>query len=705
MSEILREGRNCWKLARADRLAFLIDAAAFYSAFADALERASRSVMILCWDFDARVRLRRDGRGSPGIGELLEAAVRARPELEIHVLEWDFTLLYTFGGESRPIFSRSRPSHSRIHLHADDSHPTGGSHHQKVIVVDDQVAFVGGLDFTTGRWDTPEHRPDDPRRVGPSGESHGPFHDVQVVLSGPAAALLGDLARDRWWRARGERLAPVVVDGDPWPEGLEADIQNARVAIARTEPRSPPEVEVREVEELYLTSIAAARRWIYIESQYLTSAAVADAISRRLDESDGPEVVVVLPRDSSGWLEQGTMDVLRARVLRRLRSLPGNRRLRVYYPVVRHDAEQTPIYVHSKVMVIDDALVRVGSSNISNRSMGLDTECDLAVEAGDDALLQAMVAGLRQRLLAEHLGVGAERVRAVEEETGSLIETVERLRGGARTLVPLTHEPPEWLMEALPDRDVVDPERPVDLERWIDRQVPRGVKRMAGRRLLGLAGMAVLAGLVTAALTLTPQGRWLGPERIAEVLPITRGLAGPVVVIAAFLMGSVFLVPVTLLTLATVLIYTPMPGVLYAALGLTVGAAATYGLGRWLNPDTVRRIGGSHLNRISAELARKGFLGMLTLRLLPLASFSLIGYVAGAARVRFGDYALSTTVGLAPLLLAVVLFTDRLEAAIVEPSVVNLALLILVVCGIAAASFVFGRWLRRHGERDRGTGA
>lgn len=705
MTRILREGHNCWRMARADRLSFLVDAAAFYSAVAGALEQAQRSVMILGWDFDPRVRLLRDGGESPELAELLEAGVRRRRQLRVHILEWDFTLLYVFGGESRPIFSRRRARHRRILRRGDANHPTGGSHHQKVVVVDDRLAFVGGLDFKTGRWDTPRHTPDDPLRRGPGGEPYPPFHDVQVAVSGPAAAVLGELARRRWRRATGQRLQPPEVEGEPWPPDLNADIEGVTVAVARTEPGLASRPEIREVERLYIDSIAAARRWIYIESQYLTSDVIADALGRRLEEPDGPEIVIVLPSDSSGWLEQGTMDVLRARVLRRLRRVPGSHKLRVYYPVSAAGGETVPVYVHSKVMVVDDTLARVGSSNISNRSMGLDTECDLAIESDGEPRVERAIAGLRERLLAEHLGVTAARVRDSLESTGSLIETVERHRAGGRTLRVLEHEPPEWLMQALPDRDVIDPERPIDLERWIDLQVPGRAKRLAGGRLLGIAVLAALAGLITAALTLTPAAHWLAPEQIAEFVPLRSGVAGPLVVLIAYLVGCALLIPVTLLTLGTVLIYGPLPGLAYSALGIAAGAAATYAIGRRLRPETVRRLSRSRINRISAELARKGFLGMLTLRLLPLASFSLVSYMAGAARVRFGDFTLSTVAGLAPLLFSVVIFADRLEAAITRPGWLNVALLVVVVLGIAGVTFIFGRWLWRRGLGAAAAGA
>ena len=117
---------------------------------------------------------------------------------------------------------------------------------------------------------------------------------------------------------------------------------------------------------------------MYLENQYLSSAAIGDALAARLQEKDGPEIIMVLPQETSEWLEQVSMAVLRSRLLKRLRAADRFGRLHVYYPVL--EDENIQMRVHSKVCFIDDRLLRVGSANLNNRSMGLDTECDLAIE-------------------------------------------------------------------------------------------------------------------------------------------------------------------------------------------------------------------------------------------------------------------------------------------------------------------------------------
>ena len=244
---------------------------------------------------------------------------------------------------------------------------------------------------------------------------------------------------------------------DLWPRGIRPDLENVKVAIARTEPRHGGREAVREVEALHLDAIAAARASIFIENQYLTTRSIGDVLERRLAEPNGPEVVVIGPRKCVGWLEETTMGVMRARMIDRLRAADHGNRLRIYYPVVPELGERR-LHVHSKVMVVDDRFARVGSANLNNRSMGFDSECDLAIEAENDAQRPGVTA-LRDRLLAEHLGASVEEVCATQARTGSLIETIEQLRGGPRTLEPLSPEVAAWLQRWMPsDGSLADPD-------------------------------------------------------------------------------------------------------------------------------------------------------------------------------------------------------------------------------------------------------
>ena len=209
---ILQPGRNCWRLEQARRFYMVQDAADYFRIVRRALLSARHTVFVLGWDVTAGIDL--DPGASPSevptrFDALLKYIVRRQRHLHCYILTWDYGLLFTL---ERDPFSRFRfgwATPKRVHFEFDDRHPLGASHHQKVVVIDDELAFCGGIDLTSHRWDTSAHRPDEPHRVTPIGTVYGPYHEIQAMVDGPVAASLGALARDRFPRER-ERKIPTV---------------------------------------------------------------------------------------------------------------------------------------------------------------------------------------------------------------------------------------------------------------------------------------------------------------------------------------------------------------------------------------------------------------------------------------------------------------------------------------------------------------
>jgi len=694
---VLAQGRNCWRIARAKRAAFLIDAESYFAALTAAVERAKQSVLIVGWDMDSRIRLLRDKQKHNlpvQLGDFLNAVASRLRGLHIHVLDWDFAMIYAFERELFPVFKLDWQGHRRVHFRLDGRHPVGASHHQKIVVVDDSIAFVGGIDLTRHRWDTREHRPQDPRRVDPEGNQYQPFHDVQVAVDGAASRALGDLARERWRKATGYRLhTPEGGSDDPWPPELSPDMEDVHVGIARTEPSYEGSSEVREVEALYLDAISAAHRFIYIENQYLTSASIGEALAARLGEKKGPEVVIVLPAKSGGWLEHSTMDVLRTRLLQHLSAADRFGHLRAYYPIIP-GLDNNQINVHAKVLVIDDTLVRVGSSNISNRSMGLDTECDLAIESAGNACVEKAISGFRSQLLGEHLGVEPERVSEAVSSKGSLISAVEELRGNERTLMPLSNEASEWTETAIQSIGIADPEKPLDLEDFIEEFIPEQEERPSSRRLWYMAGILLCMLGLAAAWRWTQLGEWVDFQTIVGGAENLSGNpAAPFIVMAIYVFGSVAMVPITLILVGTAFIFGPLLALSYSVLGCILAGAATYAIGRLLGRDIVRRLGGSKLNRLSRRLSRHGIITTAMVQLLPVAPFTVKNMVAGASHIHFRDFLFGTVLGMIPGIIAITLLGHRLEVAIRKPGAGSFAILTVLLILIGFGAFFLRRWL------------
>ena len=699
---VLREGTNCWRISRANRASFIVDGEAYFAAVRDAIIEARRSIFIVGWDIHSQLELVRNDGGDDGLpralGALVDAVASRRPELEVYILDWDFAMIYAMEREFFPRYKLRWKSHDRVHFCLDGEHPVGASQHQKIVVVDDQVAFSGGLDLGTWRWDSCAHLVNDKRRVDPDGESYPPFHDVQMIVDGAAACALGELARARWLAAGGVEPAPIRRrndDHDPWPSNVDAVFLQVDVGISRTSPQYKDRDQVREVEQLYLDSIEAARRFIYVENQYLSSHRIGQALAQRLQEPNGPELIIVMPKQTGGWLEQHTMDVLRARLLRSLRNADRHGRLRVYYVRLAEEPHVT-LMVHAKVMIIDDQFVRIASSNLSNRSMGLDSECDLAVESGESQDSGKAIGEFRRRLLAEHLGRTADDLAAAESSTRSLIEAVESLRDGERTLMPLKAEVSAELDRWVPESALLDPEEPVEPEELLDRFVGPGQEKSLRKGLIKLSSLLLLVLALVAAWRWTSLAEWLDVDRAAAIggwmdaQPFT-----PALVLGTYLVAGSMGVPVTLLIVVTVMVFGPWIGMGYALAGSELSALASFGLGHLLGSAAVSRLAGSRINRIGRTLSRRGLVTIITLRIVPVAPFAVINLVAGASEIRFRDFAIGSLIGMVPGVLAAAFLTDQIVASLREPSGTTIATAVVAIAIVAAGLVGLRHWLRK----------
>ena len=702
---ILQPGRNCASVERAGRVSFIVDAADYFAAFRAAARSARRSIFIVGWDVDSRIRLVPDGArdGLPeSLGDFLDALLRRKRGLQVHVLDWDFAMLLAEGREPRPVYSSGWSRHRRLHFHLDSAHPLGASHHQKIVVIDDALAFVGGLDLTHCRWDTPAHAANDPRRRHPDGRSCMPFHDLMMAVDGDAAAELGSLVRERWYRATDRSVDAGRCAADPqlWPEALSVDLRDVDVAIARTEPAYRQWQQVQEVKQLYLDGIAAASRHLYFENQYFSAAAVAEALEGRLQEPQGPDVVLVSRCRDAGWLEESTMGVLRARLHRRLRAADRHGHYGAFYPVVAH-LDDAYVNVHSKLLIVDDELVTIGSANLNNRSMGLDTECNLAIEAAGDDRIREAVRGLRQRLLAEHLGASVAAVAGAGRQHERLLAAIAALQDDERTLAVLEPEVPEALDALIPDGEYIDPERPVAFEQLVDELAPAEAPARFTNRLAAIGLLLVAFIALAAAWRWTPLTEWLDVATLVEAASrLAQHAWAPAIVLLGYLVTGFLVVPVTVLIVATVLVFGPWLGSLYALAGALLSAAAIYGVGRALGRDVVSRVAGPRLNRLSRLLGERGIVAMITVRLLPVAPYSIVNLVAGATHIRARDFLVGTAIGLSPGVIAIALFTDSVVAAIRDPGKWTLAALAAVAVAVALAAVALRRWLTRRGAVD-----
>ncbi len=705
-ADVLKKKSNCWCLTHAEKAGFLIDGAAYFSAVADAIDQAQKTIFIAAWDIDSRIPLLRGDEASDDqtdLGAFLNAKAKRTPGLHVYILSWDFPMLYAMEREWMPIFKLGWKTHGRVFFHLDDQHPMGASQHQKLVVIDNQVAFCGGLDLTNSRWDTPEHRLDDPRRVTPEGDPYSPFHDIQVALEGEAAEALGQLFADRWKWATGKQIATHAASQDPgsaspWPKNLQPDLKDMQLGISRTLPAYKGRKEVREVENLYRDAVAAAQKSIYIENQYLTSGKIAEILKKSLSREQGPDICIILPEASSGWLEQSTMDSIRARILKTLFAADMHHRLGVFYPVLEDG--KTPLYVHAKLMIVDERMAIIGSANLSNRSMRFDSECVLAFEAGEDDRVGEAIACLRSRLLAEHSGRSVDAVAkafAEEKSMNSIIASLSSKDSGRRLKKLAYHQSlPVDGAAIVGDSELLDPESPVAFDRMMDRFARDRQEQSKAPQMVKLAGVLVFLFGLAAAWRWSPLAQWITTENMAAWAGDIRShpMSFPIVM-AVYVAAGFLMVPITLLVGVTAMVYDPVWAVLYAFSGCLLSALATFLTGAGVGKQMVRKVAGKKLNHISRQMAKKGILTVAVIRNIPVAPFTIINLIAGASHIRLKDYLLGTALGMTPGILAITIFADRLLHTIMHPDWINA----LIAAALAAALVAGNLWVTKRLSR------
>ncbi len=693
---LLRPDHNVWRIERAKRAAVLIDAASFFAAVREACLKAKRSILVVGWDIDGRTPLvgaearPADGYASE-FADFLTELVETRPDLHVHLLLWDYSLLYAGEREPLPRLSLGWRTPERVTLCIDNSVPFGSSQHQKIVVVDDALAFSGGLDITIRRWDTSAHAADNSDRVDPAGQAYRPFHDVQMMIDGPAAQALALLARERWCRANGG--TPMVEPaGDPWPDSCPPDFTDVEVGIARTQPRYNGDEAICEVQALFVDAIDHARRHIYIENQFLSSPLIADRLAERLQRQPELEVVMVAPRSHESWVEKRTMRNGRIRFWRRV-SAAGGDRVRLLYPSVEQGGKRTDTMVHSKIMIVDDRLLRVGSANLNNRSMGADTECDLAIEAKNDAE-RAAILRLRNRLLGEHCGVDEGEVAKALARHGSLVRAAQELSANGHSLRPIDDGEPDGgeLMEIA--GRIADPARPLR------------PARIAHHLLTRFAPVVAILGLILVVLGIALAWRYTGlsdvatPERIRSLLAAAKGEPWAIlVVVPLFVLAGVLAFPLNILILATAAVFGPWLGLLYGGAGAMTSGVIMFFIGSRLGRQALERRLGGRAKRAVEGVRKQGVLAVVALRLLPVAPFTFVNLAAGAGGIRFVDFFLGSVLGLLPGLTLLSVMGDRIISILSNPTIGDVALVVLCVLGLIGLAAVAQALLSRRGGR------
>jgi phosphatidylserine/phosphatidylglycerophosphate/cardiolipin synthase-like enzyme len=404
----------------------LIDGEEALAAMAQAVAGARSSVHIAGWFASPDFRLTREP-GAPTLRDLLAETAERVP---VRVLLWAGPPLPVFkptrrmARDARDAFMRG----SRVRCELDRRERTMHCHHEKLIIVDGQTAFVGGIDLTDlagDRLDGQAHRPGGPIA----------WHDAACELRGPIVADVAAHFADRWSEVVGEPLA--APDPAACPPAGTTRIQLARTVPERTY-RFAPRGDFSILGQ-YVRALRSAESFVYLENQFLWSSEVVDILADKLRRppSDTFRILLLLPlRPNDG------ADTTRGQLGRLLAADAGQGRL-LAVTVDAHDGDETgPLYVHAKVGIVDDTWLTLGSANLNEHSLFNDTEVNIVLR--DDATIRAT----RLRLWSEHLQRPEEDV---SHDPAKVIDTLWRPTAAHQAHLESSGMPRTHRLTLLPD--------------------------------------------------------------------------------------------------------------------------------------------------------------------------------------------------------------------------------------------------------------
>lgn len=692
-NNIFEPGENCWVESNATFATPLIDCANYYKALHSSIVKAKHSIFIVGWDIDSRIRLIRgedeaQSSAPSVISDLLKWKAEQTPDIQIYLLRWDSSLAFFAQRElwAKEAWDEKTPDNVKTEL--DDTIPMGGSQHQKIVVIDDELVFSGGMDVSTNRWDTRDHPVVSEERDGPDGE-YGPLHDVQMVSSGPVVADFSKLVRWRWQRVANE--TPIAIRDNAninidapipaaWPESYPPIFKNVECALARTIPFMDEVEPAQEVRHMLLDLIGQAESFIYIENQFTTRQEIAEELNRQLKLKPNLNVCIVSSYEPKGKFECEAFWASRIQFKTILESGISPERVKMTYSSIENmQGKRAYKRIHSKVMTIDDKYLVIGSSNLSNRSMTLDTEIDTVLYGNTPENKQSVV-NVRNDLLAEHTGRELEDMPAIFEQPNPVEALMQGQIAHGYILTEVRDEIFTEQSTANLFRSLSDPEEPL-----ISIPTPGGTvlparnpRRRSIMIAIGVTIVAVMCGLMYWASQSIP---WLSSDSINAFLEESRGtyFALPTVLMV-YVVGGILFFPVTVLSLAVAAIFGPIWGPIYGMMGALLSSAILFGIGKLSGNAGLKKLGGPKVAAVDEKLKRSGIVGVAAIRMLPIAPFSLVNLVAGISSIGIIQFLVGTFLGMFPPMIAKGLVGDSIAQIWQNPSVETISYL---VAGIA----------------------
>lgn len=698
--KLFEKGKNCTAVSQARFAAPIVDCANYYRALHEAISASKKNIYIVGWDIDSRIRLIRGREEKQSslpskIIDLIKYKTEENPELDVRLLRWDSSFAF-FGMRevwAKEVWDDGTPDNVQTML--DCTIPMGGSQHQKIVIIDNELAFTGGMDVAVHRWDTRKHEINHPERDDGDG-AYGPFHDVQVAVTGEVVKHLAKLVKWRWNRLVVDHDQPIKdlsfnnLDTLPetWPKSVEPIFENIDCAIAQTIPEMTDAKPRRQVKSMLLDLINQAREFVYIENQFANNTEIAKALNKRLKECPSLRVLIVSSYKPEGAVETEAYWAGRIDFKKQIEDgVKDEQVLIAYSGSTDREGLKGQKRVHAKVMVIDNNYFVIGSSNLSKRSMTLDTECDLTF-AANNKKQQEKVEWFRNDLISEHSGWPAADVQKFIDGKNTFNELTSCKEKYVYCLKEAEDEvfTDKNLQNLItPIGDPIEPIIPsIPLPSGKTLHVPNPSKKS----LILFSFFTIVALLVGSGYLLSQHVDWMNQDYLIEQLTGFRDSPWAIFLVCAiYMIAGLLFFPVSVLSLAVAMVFGAVWGVVYGMAGALCSTLLLFVIGQFVGEKGIRSIIGPRINRIDKKFADNGILGVAIIRNIPVAPFSLVNMVAGVSSIKLYHFLIGTFIGMLPLMIVKGIVGGSVADILREPTIKHISFLVVGVIAWLAVAY------------------
>lgn len=668
----------------------------YYETFYKAAKKAEKRICIAGWHFHYDTRLIINEDKTVVLLDFLKELTEEKPNLNIYISIWDASIIYDMHREI-PKAKKEFANVKNVHFQLVSDDTPISSVHEKYVVIDDYLTLISGMDLTKERWDTREHKPHDERRMA-YGKEYPPYFDISAVITGKVSQTFGSFFQKRWHHYGGDELKDI--SPNQFSLDIEPHFTNIDIDIIRTQ--TPSDVELSplsEIKESYINAIKSAKKYIFIENQYFGSETIQDLIIEQLENQKDLEVIVIVSDYPSGKIEEITLTQQNHLFLKRLKNFEHSDRILVAACHIKNWQEK--IHLHSKLLVVDDNFITLGSANVANRSFNYDAEINISFTSDDKETMQ----NIMLERIAEYLQIPAKKIKESWDKHNSLIKAVEENNNQDYKLKAIEPKLNDNLLSNTASSLALDFANPGGKKEStkVFYTLMHRVSNIIFNRITASAIVIAVLGLVVFSVY-TSYGIEVKEYfyRIEEFAKNSPEIVSFGLVVLLYIVLTLMFIPLVVPITGSVVVFGLIKGSIYSLISLLIAGSIYYLAGRIAAKNkTIDNIPYSNIRNTLKVLKKHSIIAVIMTRFLPSGPFVMVNFFTGAVKIPYKNFILGSFIGLLPGLVSFITLGHSVKNLIEETNLKNGMFSLLVIIIILSFMIILGAISKRFVDRKK----